>query len=90
MCEQEASGVLYYFASCVHDQILHYIRDAKMLKEARENLGRIFAARTTARKLQVRQELNSIRQRVMSITVKSSMRKLYERKNTENRQGKQV
>ena len=32
--EQAPSRVLYCFASCVHDQMLRYIRDAKLLKDA--------------------------------------------------------
>ena len=52
--EQATSRVLYCFASCVQDQMLGYIRDAKTLKEAWENLKKIFAASTTARKLQLR------------------------------------
>ena len=52
--EQAASRVLYCFASCVSDQLLSYIRDAKMSKDAWVNLKRIFAASKTARKLQLR------------------------------------
>ena len=48
--------------------MLGYIRDAKTPKEAWENLRKIFAASTTTRKLQLRQELNNIRQRDMSVT----------------------
>jgi hypothetical protein len=65
--QQAASRVLYCLASCVHDQMLGYIKDAKTPKEAWENLKKIFAASTTARKLQLRQELNNIRKRDMSI-----------------------
>ena len=32
--EQGANRVLYYFASCVHDHMLGYIRDSKTPKEA--------------------------------------------------------
>ena len=32
--EHAASRVLYYFASCVSDQMLGYIQDAEMSKEA--------------------------------------------------------
>ena len=49
--EQEASKVLYYLVFCVHDQMLGYIRDVKMLKEDWENLKKIFDASTIARKL---------------------------------------
>ena len=52
--EQVVSRVLYYFASCVSDQLLSYIWDAKTPKDAWANLKRIFAASTTARKLQFR------------------------------------
>ena len=48
--------------------MLGYIRDSKTPKEAWEKLKKIFAANTTARKLQLRQELNNIQQRDMSIT----------------------
>ena len=48
--------------------MLGYIRDAKMPKEAWENLYKIFAANTTTRRLQLCQELNNIQQREMSIT----------------------
>ena len=66
--EQAASRVMYCLATCVHDHMLGYIREAKTPKEAWENLRKIFAANTTARKLQLRQELNNIQQRDMSIT----------------------
>ena len=49
--EQGPTRVLYYLASCVHDQMLDYIRDAKTSKEAWENLKKIFATSTTAWKL---------------------------------------
>mgnify|MGYP000305932215 FL=1 len=52
--EQSASRVLYCFASGVDEQLLSYIRDAKMPKDARGNLKKIFAASTTVRKLQLR------------------------------------
>ena len=52
---------MYCLATCVHDHMLSYIREAKTLKEAWENLRKIFAANTTARRLQLRQELNNIR-----------------------------
>ena len=48
--------------------MLGYIRDTKTPKEAWENLEYIFAASTMARKLQLRQELNSIRKRDMLVT----------------------
>ena len=61
--EQSASRVLYCFASCVGEQLLIYIRDAKTPKGAWENLKKIFTASTTARELQLRQELSNLRQR---------------------------
>ena len=39
--EEGESRVLYCLASCVHDQMLGYIKDAKMPKEALENLWKI-------------------------------------------------
>ena len=59
--EQVASKALYCLSSCVHDQTLGYIGDAKTLKEAWENLKKIFAVSTTTRKLQLCHELNNIR-----------------------------
>ena len=61
--EMAASRVLYSLASCVHDQMLGYIRDAKTLKATWENLEMIFAAHTIAKKLQLIQELNNIREK---------------------------
>ena len=58
--EQAVSLVLYCLASCVHDHILGYIREAKTPKEAWGALKKIFVENTTARKLQLRQELNNI------------------------------
>ena len=55
-------------ASCVHDHMLGYIREAKTPTEAGGNLKKIFVANTTTRKLQLCQELNNIQQRDMSIT----------------------
>ena len=49
--EQAASRVLYYLAACVNDQMLGYIQGAKTLKQTWENLKKIFATSTTARKL---------------------------------------
>ena len=36
--EQATSRVMYFLATCVHDQMCGYIREAKTLKEAWENL----------------------------------------------------
>ena len=66
--EQAASRVMYFLVTCVHDHTLGYIRETKTPKEAWEDLRKIFAANTTARRLQLRQELNNIQQRDMSIT----------------------
>ena len=66
--EQAASHALYYLASCVHDHMLGYIREATTPKEAWGNLKKNFAADTDAHKLQLRLELNNIQQRDMSIT----------------------
>ena len=65
--EQSASRVLYCFVSCVSEQLLSYIRDARTPKDAWGNLKKIFVASTTARKLQLRQELSNVRQRDMSV-----------------------
>ena len=59
---------MYCLASGVHDQMLGYIKDAKTPKEAWENLRKIFATSTITRNLQLRQELNNIRQRDMLVT----------------------
>ena len=48
--------------------MLCHIQDAKTPKEAWLNLGRIFVANTTARKLQLRQELKTIQQKGMSVS----------------------
>ena len=47
--------------------MLGYIRDAKTLKAAWENVKKIFVVDTMARKLQLRQELNNIQQKDMSV-----------------------
>ena len=65
--EQAASRVLYCFASCVSDQLLSYIRDARTATDAWANLKRIFTTDTTSKKLQLRQELSDISQRDMSL-----------------------
>ena len=65
--EPLASGVLYCFASCVGEQLLSYVWDAQTPKGAWENLKKIFAASTIARKLQLRQELSNLRQRDLSV-----------------------
>ena len=59
---------MYCLVTRVHDHMLDYIRETNTPKEAWENLRKIFATNTTARKLQLRQELNNIQQRDMSIT----------------------
>ena len=51
--EQSASKVLYYLASSEGEQLLSYIQDAKTPKDAWGNVKKIFAASTTARKLQL-------------------------------------
>ena len=56
------SKVLYYFTSSVSGQHMSYIRDAKTPKDAWGNLKKTFTASTTAKKLQLRQELSNIRQ----------------------------
>ena len=65
---QATSCVLYCLASCVHNHMLGYIRDSKTPKEAWEKLKKIFTDNTAARRLQLRQELNNMQQRDMSIT----------------------
>ena len=65
--EQGASRVSYCLATCVHDHMLSHIRDAKTLKEAWENLKKICVANMTTHKLQLRQELNNIRQKDISV-----------------------
>ena len=55
-----ASKVMYYFTSSVNDQLLSHIRDTKMPKEAWTNLKKVFAASTTARKLQLNKELSNV------------------------------
>ena len=60
---EHAANVLYCFASCVSDQLLSYIRDAKTPKDAWANLKRIFATSTTPRKLQLKQELSNVQQK---------------------------
>ena len=47
--------------------MLSHVRDTKTPKEVWENLKKIFAANTSARKLQLRQELNNIKQKDMSV-----------------------
>ena len=42
---------------------MSYIQDTKTPKDVCANLKKIFAASTTARKLQLRQELSNVRQR---------------------------
>jgi hypothetical protein len=59
--EKSASRVIYYFASYVGEQLLCYIRDAGTPKATWENLKKIFTVSTTARKLQLRQELSNLR-----------------------------
>ena len=65
--EQSASRILYCFASYVGERLLSYIRDAQTPKGAWENLKKIFAVSTTARKLRLRQELSNLRQRDLSV-----------------------
>ena len=65
--EQETRRVLYCFAWCAHNQLLEYIRDAKLPKDDCGNLKRVFVANTTTRKLQLKQELNNVRQGDMSL-----------------------
>ena len=61
----------YYTASrCVWglgEQLLSYVQDAQTSKGAWENLKKVFAASTRARKLQLRQELSNLRQRDLSV-----------------------
>jgi hypothetical protein len=52
--EKLASTVMYFFTSCVGEQLLSYIRDAATPKVAWENLKKVFAASRTAKKLQLR------------------------------------
>ena len=49
--EQATSRVLYYFATCVNDQLLCYIWDAKTPKDAWSNLKKIFTVTMMARDL---------------------------------------
>ena len=65
--EQATSRVLYCLVCCVHNQMLGYINDAKLPKDAGENMKKVFAASIMARKLQLRQDLNNIQQRDMLV-----------------------
>ena len=65
--EQGSRDILYCLAFGLHDQMLSYIKDAKLPKDAWENLKRVFTANTTTRKLQLCQELNDVRQGGMSV-----------------------
>ena len=47
--------------------MLGYLKDAKSSKDASGNLKRVFATNTTTRKLQLKQELNNVRQGDMSL-----------------------
>ena len=58
---------MYCFSSGAAEQLLSCIRDAKTPKAAWENLRKIFAASTIARKLQLREEFNNLRQRDLSV-----------------------
>ena len=59
--------------------MFNYIKDAKPLKEVWENLKKSFAASTKAWKLQLRQELNNVRQRDMSVTgYTAKIKEIYE------------
>ena len=49
------------------EQLLSYIRDARTPKDAWGNLKKFFAASTTTRKVQLRQELSNVWQRDMSV-----------------------
>ena len=61
------------------DQLLSYIRDAKTSKDAWGSLKKIFAASTTVRKLQLRQELSNVRQRDMSVVdYTSKIKEIYD------------
>ena len=51
----------------IGEQLFSYVRDAKTPKGVWENLKKIFAASTTAKKLQLRQELRNLRQRDLSM-----------------------
>ena len=75
--EQVASRAMYCLATCVHNHMFSHIRNIKTPKEAWENLKKIFAANMTIRKLQLRQELNNIQQKDMSVsdyTAKTKMK----------------
>mgnify|MGYP000143747219 CR=1 FL=1 len=57
---------MYCFTSSVNDRLLSRIRYAKTQKEAWTNLKKVIAA-ITARKLQLRLELNNVQQKDMSV-----------------------
>ena len=58
--EETESRVMYFFASSVSNQLLSHIPITKMPKEAWTNLKKVFAASTTARKLQLNKELSNV------------------------------
>ena len=53
--------------SCVRNQLLSYIQDAKTPKDVWANLKRIFVASTIVRKLQLKQEFSNVRRQDMSV-----------------------
>ena len=58
---------MYCLTMCVQDHMLSYIRDANTLKADWDNLKWLFTASSTTRKLDLRQELNNIQQRSLSM-----------------------
>ena len=73
------SKVLYCFASCVNNQALSYIRNAKTLKDAWGNLKKIFATSTITKNIQLRHDLSKVRQRDKSVVDNTSkIKKIYD------------
>ena len=58
---------MYCIASTVGDQLLSYTGDSKMPKDAWTNLKKVFKASTTARNLQLLQELDNVRQKGLPV-----------------------
>ena len=59
---------MYCLATCVYNHMLSHISDPKTPKEAWENLEKILATNTSAHKLQLRQELNNIKQKEIFVS----------------------
>ena len=64
---ERARKVMYWLSISISDSMIVHIQDASMPKEAWDTLVKLYSTNTTARKMQLKQELHNVQRNKLSI-----------------------